>query len=477
MIFTPTSHIYMVGIKGVAMTSLGCCLSDLGCQVTGCDVAEEFVTAGEIAKRGWKLDTGFEHALPSNTDVVIYTSAHKGQYNPMVQQARDKSIPTLSHAEGLAELFNQKQGIAVCGVGGKSTTSAMIAWILEKTGRAPSFAVGVGAIPGLSAPGVWRENSQHFVAEADEYVTDPSAPSRGEEITPRFSFLQPQTIVCTNIRFDHPDVYRDEAHTVSVFTEFFSHLKTTDILVTNADDRLCQQIVAAMQVPTSHLTFGRVESANLRLVSFSSSQGLTTSQLTLTLPGQSPQDFTLTLQLPGAYNVMNALAALAATTQAGIDIRAAAESLKDFRSTKRRGEFIGIKQGVRYYDDYGHHPHEIANVIKAFREWFPKSRLVVGFQSHTFSRTKSLFADFAAAFTQADEVVMIDIFASAREAFDPTITSELLCEAIATHSPHVTAHNLHSLEKMAEYCQTTLKEGDVFLTIGAGDIYHLHELL
>ena len=215
---------YLVGIKGVAMTALAQCLLDAGKVVKGCDVAEDFVTEKILSKLQIQIDAGFDHELPSNTDCVVFTAAHNGSSNAMVTKAQHLEIQTFTHAQALAELFNQKQGIAVAGVGGKSTTSAMIAWILEKTGQNPSFAIGVGNIPGLNKTGQWLSDSKVFVVEADEYATDPAAMATGSELVPRFAFYKPEITVCTNLKYDHPDVYRNFVHTQQVFADFFCQL-------------------------------------------------------------------------------------------------------------------------------------------------------------------------------------------------------------------------------------------------------------
>lgn len=462
---------YLVGIKGVAMTALAQCLLDLGKTVLGCDVAEEFVTQPLLEKLAIKIDQGFSHELPPEVSCVVYTSAHQGKFNQIVQQASNKKILALSHAEALAELFNQKMGVAVCGVGGKSTTSAMITWILTQLNQDPSYLVGVGSIPGLEGTGKWNVSGKHFVAEADEYVTDPSAPSRGETITPRFSFLYPQTTVCTNLQFDHPDVYQNFEHTLLVFEAFFRQIKPQGNIIYNADDEALTALVA--KVPgINNYSFGKAHTATVCISSFTTKPGKTFTELKI-----DDKIVTLELQIPGLFNAYNAAAALAAVKALGIDVVAAAESLKTFASTKRRAEFIGEKNGVRYYDDYAHHPHEIANIIAAYKAWFPNQRVVVGFQSHTFSRTKALFDDFVTALATADEVAMIDIFASAREKFDPSITSEQLCEAITKQNTKVVAKNYQSLEGLASYCQTQLQQGDIFITVGAGSIYQVHDLI
>src|SRR6185369_10906914 len=169
------THFYLVGIKGVAMTAIAQCLLDAGKSVLGSDVPEDFVTQHILDQRGVHIDTSFDTEIPADTDCVIYTAAHQAQQNSQVVAAKTRNLPVMTHAEALGELFNLNKGLAVCGVGGKSTTSAMITWILVKLGYQPNFAIGVGDIPGLDKTGQWRKDAEYFVAEADEYVIDPSA--------------------------------------------------------------------------------------------------------------------------------------------------------------------------------------------------------------------------------------------------------------------------------------------------------------
>jgi UDP-N-acetylmuramate--alanine ligase len=477
-------HIYLVGIKGVAMTSLAQCLLDAGVTVSGSDVAEDFVTKDILKKRGLKIDIGFDTEKVSQADAVVYTAAHGGPSNPQVVAAIAKNTPTFSHAEALSLLFNDKQGVAVCGVGGKSTTSAMITWILEKTATEPttkpSFAVGVGNIPGLDKTGQWNPDSQVFIAEADEYVTDPQAPKKGDKITPRFSFLNPQLTVCTNLKFDHPDVYLDFAHTTRVYAKFFTQIKTGGKLIINSDDQnlleLAKTTIAPEQITTygSKLTSKNQSDENLEpnffLKNFSASPGQTTTKFT-----HEDNSYQLQLQIPGQFNAMNALAAIAVCEQLEVSITDSIQALSSFSSTKRRAEYIGEKNGVKYYDDYAHHPNEVKSIIKAFQEWYPDRRLVIAFQSHTFSRTKQLFAEFVDAFATTPEVVMIDIFPSAREEFDPSVTSDLLCQEISQKYPAVAAINLKTISALVDFCRSELQAGDILLTVGAGDIYLLHD--
>lgn len=471
------SHFYLVGIKGVAMTALAQILTDAGKTVAGCDVADDFVTAEVLTHTNCHIDIGFDHPLPTEVECVIYTAAHQGQANPMVMRAQQDHIPVASHAEALAFFLNQKHGIAVCGVGGKSTTSAMIAWILSQVGLRPGYAVGVGRISGLDRTGVWNEQSPWFVAEADEYAIDPAAPQKHEPVIPRFGFMKPQVTVCTNLQYDHPDVYRDFDHTKKTFAQFFLAIKERGELVINHDNQDLVELVSSIQPfldqhEVNVWSFGEDPASSLQLLNYSASAGFTTSDIKY-----KNKVHQLKLIIPGKFNVFNALAALLACEVAGVSIDDSITALAEFRSTMRRFEYIGEKNGVRFYDDYAHHPKEVAAVIQAIQEWYPNQRVVIAFQSHTFSRTKQLFTEFVTAFTHASEVVMIDIFPSAREAFDPSVTSDQLCTAITAAHPTCQAQNFQTLDKLASYLQSSLKPGDVCLTVGAGDIYQVHDLI
>jgi UDP-N-acetylmuramate--alanine ligase len=468
------SSFYLVGIKGVAMTSLAQCLVDAGKKVMGSDVEEEFVTQQILDQLHIQIDTGFTNSIPSEVECVVYTAAHQSQLNPQVLQAQKQGLPVLPHAQALASLFNQKKGIAVCGVGGKSTTSAMIAWILERTGHDPSFSVGVGNIPGLNKTGKWSSVSEYFVAEADEYVIDPSAPSRGEKITPRFSFLYPFVTVCTNLEFDHPDVYRDFEHTLEVYGEFFAQINENGMLIVNDDNKELLHLAKMVSAKKGFQvrSFGEESSADVVFHDFQARDGRSVGYVLF-----GDKQHIIELLLPGKYNMRNAIAAIMACSTLGVPIEDSIIALQSFKSTKRRAEYVGQKAGVYYYDDYAHHPKEVAGVIHAYKQWFPHHRLVVAFQSHTFSRTKALFDQFVSSFQEADEVVMIDIFASAREAFDPEMSSDLLCQKIEQTYPNIHAKNLKIIERLAEYCQSNLHTGDILLTVGAGDIYKVHDLI
>jgi UDP-N-acetylmuramate--alanine ligase len=485
------SNFYLVGIKGVAMTSIAQCLLDAGKTVSGSDTPESFVTQPTLDARGLTqdtLDTDFGKPLPENIDCVIYTSAHNAHENLQVKAAIENGIAVFSQAEAIASMANQKKVIAVCGVGGKSTVSAMITWIMTKAEQDISYSVGVGEIPGLPATGKWNESSEYFVIEADEYVTDPGQARTGKNHVPRFAYLEPTVIVCTNIQYDHPDVYRNFDHTLETYARFFEKLKPGGTIVYNADDTHLQKLVQNIQTTTTHTTqstcsYGESSTSDWRISNIVSLPGSMQATVTISAKDTSAKiKQKLVLQLPGKYNIQNATAALAAVncavnlkhttsiTEHTTSITEQFSTLSTFNSTKRRAEYIGTKQGIRFYDDYAHHPRELQAVIKAFTDMFPKQRVVFAFQPHTYSRTKQLYPEFIEALRLAPELIITDIFASARETADHSVSSAQLASEVG-------AIHLHNNKDLASWVKENLKANAIFITLGAGDIYQVHNLI
>lgn len=463
MPFEQYTHIHLAGIKGVAMTSLAQCLLDLGKTVTGSDVEDEFVTTPMLSKIGVQVYSGFspEH-IHESTELVIFSGAHKGSQNPEVLAAIAKNIPVLSHADALGALTEGKQCVAVCGVGGKSSVSAMIAWILECAGKKPSFSVGVGNVLNLGKTGRYEKDSSYFVVEADEYVKDP-----GHDNTPRFMTLNPEVIVCTNIVYDHPDVYATFEDTKNAYRSFFTKLPAPGSLIYNGDDEVLSGM--AEHIQTQRVSVSKKDGATFMISNYRASLGKTEADII-----HKEKTYALTLQIPGEFNVMNAVYAVAAAQACGVDMETSLRALKDFTGTMRRFENKGVKQGVQYYDDYAHHPTEIQATLKALREWYPQAKVYTVFQPHTYSRTKALLKEFSMSFSDANELLLLDIFASAREEADANTSSDILAQELQKN--HVQVQNLHSVEQVFEYLKHEIKPGDVVITLGAGDLYNLHSL-
>lgn len=466
----PFSTVHLVGIKGVAMTSLAQVLVDAGYTVTGSDVPDDFVTATQLRKLPVKIQNTFTAELPANTQAVVYTAAHQADQNPQVQLALAQAIPTFTQAEAISFFANSKELLAVCGVGGKSTVSAMITWILEWNHRQPSFSVGVGTINGLNKTGAWRPEGKQFVIEADEYVTNPLAVQQGTAGTPRFAYLKPACIVATNVAFDHPDVYRDFEHTKKTFAGFFSKLSRNGTLV------VTQQVLdAAVPLPNcSIVTVSTTNTATFRYQYLPEQSKAGTSYARLIV---SHTTYTVQLQLPGEYNMQNAVCAIAAAASVGISVADAIAALAEFTSTQRRFEKRLTLGDTEFYDDYAHHPNELRAVITALKEWYPEKDVIIAFQPHTFSRTRSLLQEFAESLSTADTVILLDIFASAREADDPTMSSAVLAERIRAVAPKTLVQVIPDTQALAEYFTHKLPGNSVVLTTGAGDIYQVYDHL
>lgn len=432
--------VYLVGIKGVAMTALALCLRDRGCQVLGSDVPEDFVTQEVLEKAGFEITSFDPVFITKDYDLVVYTGAHQGKNNPQVVQAGKLGIPTLSHAEALGVLTQDKKLISICGTGGKSTTSAMLAWVLDQANLSPSFAVGVGNIPDLGIPGRWVKNSEWFVAEADEYAVDPTSDFR-----PRFVFQKPEIIICTNLNYDHPDIYPNLSSMEETFLRFFNTLPTGGLLVINGDDPSLKSLVSRVRQDIRVKVVKRTDVDKL------------TSQVVL--------------QVPGIHNAYNATFTLEVALTLGIKHEQVFGALGQFHGSRRRAEYKGELYNAVWYDDYAHTPKEIKVTLQALAQKYHEKRMVVIFQPHTYSRTKALFDEFALVFGQADLLILMDIFPSAREKLDETVSSLKLAKAIQKKLPQLEVILAKDVADATLKAEKSVKQDDLVVTMGAGDVY------
>ncbi len=449
--------IHFVGIKGVAMTALAIYAKERGIAITGSDVPEVFPTDETLQKANIEVLQGFslEHIVP-HPDLVIYTGAHNGRKNIEVTAAAAASIPTLAHGKALGMFMGNKLQVAVSGSHGKTTTTAMIATILTFAGKDPSYAIGCGEIFGLGAPGHFGKG-EIYVAEADEYATDPTS-----DVTPRFLWQHPDILVVTNIDYDHPDIYASLDDVQQAFLSLQEGQKGAKITVMNADDTAS----SILGRPDRKIfSFGHAPRGTVQVSQIRFEHGKTLFQLTT----RKHISYACTLRVPGVHNVFNAIAAAAACFALGIDWDQITRGLELFAGTKRRFEHIGESRGMTMYDDYAHHPAEIVATLTAARGWYPKRRLIVIFQPHTYSRTHALLSEFAAAFAASDAAVITDIYASARETDRLGLTGESLPNEVKTYHPNVVYAK--GKEAVKRYLLDNGQKGDVVIFMGAGDIF------
>lgn len=477
--------IYFTGIKGVGMTALACIAKDFGMEVGGSDVGDSFVTDQILQKKGISIDKGFkidninsriEHKSTSDLpekdviDLLVYTAAHQGENNPEVKAAKYLNIPSLTFGEALGRFFNTKStGISVAGVGGKTSTSAMLTTVLENAQQNPSYMIGVGEIPSLDFPGKYNHQGSVFISEADEYACSTT------NHNPKFYYQNPQLIILTNLAFDHPDIYKDKQHTLQTFFDFACKLPADGKLIANLDSQMVQDLLIMLRASDKFegkiITYGENPLADWQLVDYV----IKNQQAYLTIDDPDDERYQLKLNIPGIYNAKNAIATLIASIELKLDLQQVQFGLLKFIGTKRRFEKIGENGSNLFYDDYAHHPDEIKVTLKAARKWFDNKKIITIFQPHTFSRTKALFQNFVNSFEDSDQTIILDIFPSAREPFDDSINSQMLTKAIQEQYPHQKISYAKDFDQVLDLLQLEKLQNTVVITMGAGDVYKLHQ--
>ncbi|HUK15704.1 MAG TPA: UDP-N-acetylmuramate--L-alanine ligase [Bryobacteraceae bacterium] len=443
--FATRQHAHFIGIGGIGMSGIAEILLNLKMQVSGSDLRRSSVTE-HLAGLGATIYEGHDAAYVAGATVVVTSSAVPPN-NPEVMEARARKIPVIQRAEMLAELMRLKYGIAIAGMHGKTTTTSMVACVLAAGALDPTIVVG-GRVD------AWGSNarlgsSRYLVAEADE--SDRS-----------FLKLSPILAIVTNLDREHMDCYRDMADVEQSFLAFMDKVPFYGAVTACLDD---PQLAAIL--PRAHrrvFTYGTAAEANywvqpLDAPSHCFSRFAVLTQNTLLGPFE--------LHVPGRHNVLNAAAAVAIGHQLEIPHEKIAEGLKNFHGVDRRFQLRGQARGITVVDDYGHHPTEIRATIAAARDCGYKRVLVI-FQPHRYTRTRDLLDQFGGAFSGADEVVVLPIYAASEEAI-PGVTGELLAGRIS--GPKVRfAADFHGA---AEAVMKIAQEGDVILTLGAGNVNQL----
>lgn len=463
--------IHFVGIKGVGMTPLAIIAKEAGIKVSGCDIEDEFITDELLKKAGISPLVGFSKTHLLDLDLVITTGAHGGFNNPEVLEARRKGIKVMTQGEAIGVFMKGEilgrdfTGISVTGTHGKTTTAAMITTVFKESGLEPSFVIGTGFIPSLSSSGHYGKG-RYFIAEADEYMTEPSF-----DKTIKFMWQHPGISVFTNIEFDHPDVYKSIDETRGAFLEFANQLPKDGLLVVCGDDWEIKRLLR--EYKGRYLTYGFSKDNDFIVKNVKSLDGKAEFEIERNRVNLGK----VRLAVFGKQNVLNATAAFIVGTEEGLSIEAVKRTLLSFSGTKRRSEYIGrLDSGAMLFDDYAHHPTEIKTTLKAFRENFPNSKIVCVFQPHMYSRTKSLFEQFITSFMDANTVIITDTYASLREKPDLTVSSKLLAERLG--SLHGDVIFLPKLSDVVEYVNKKAYQNDtILITMGAGDVYKINSKL
>jgi UDP-N-acetylmuramate--alanine ligase len=446
-------NIHFVGIGGIGMSGLAEIASAEGMRVSGCDLKASAVTR-RLASKGIPVSTGHDPSHAARADLVVISSAVRRD-NPEVREALDLGVPVLRRAEFLGELTARRKTVAVAGTHGKTSTSAMTAFILSEAKLDPTIVVG-GMLHDLKS-NARLGTGEVLVVEADEYDRS-------------FLAFHPTIAVVTNIEEDHLDIYEDLEDICQAFAEFASRVPEAGVVIGCVDE----PAVAALLEASGRrwVGYGTGEGAELRAVDLTFDER--GSSFAIERSGERLGR--VTLRLPGVHYVRNSLAAVAVALELGVAIDTITAALATFRGVERRFQVLGSFRGALVVDDYAHHPTEIRATVAAARGSYPARRIVALFQPHLYSRTRDFAAEFAAALATADEAWVAPIY-PAREAPIEGVSAMTIVDAARAAGDSRVAAVEGSLVEIAEHFRARLGERDLFLTMGAGDVHEVAEAL
>ena len=444
-------RVHFVGIGGSGMSGIAEVMLSLGYQVQGSDLKNNASTL-RLKNLGATVFIGHDEKNIRDADAVVVSSA-VNESNPEVVAAREQLMPIVQRAEMLAELMRFRYSIAVAGTHGKTTTTSLVASILAEGGLDPTFVIG-GRLKSADSNARLGQG-EYLVAEADE--SDAS-----------FVHLKPMLAIVTNIDADHMSTYDGDLQKLrNSFVEFLHNLPFYGLAILCTDDPGINEVLG--QVGRSTVTYGIDSDADIRAENIEFSEGL--SRFRVVRPNEK-ESLDVSLRLPGLHNVRNALAAIAVAKELQIGDQAVVTALENFAGIERRfqshGEIETANGRVLLVDDYGHHPTEIAATLEAARAGWPGKRVVLAFQPHRYSRTRDLMDDFAAVLSEADVLILLEVYAAGE---DPIAGADGRAIARAVRSRGgVEPVFVEELDDLAAVLESVLADGDLVLTMGAGDI-------
>lgn len=444
--------IYFIGIEGAGTSALAVMYKNLGYEVLGSDDGDHFYIDALKKNKIKTFGSYNKENLPDNIYKVVHTTAIK-EDNPEFQEAKNRGLEIKSYPEALADLFNEKMGIAVCGTHGKTTTTAMLAFVLDSFGLDPNAIVGSKVID-------WGNNSltgkgEYFVIEADEYQN-------------KLAYYDPWSVILTSVDYDHPDFYKTPEEYKKAFSDFVGKIPKYGNLVYYNDNR--DVVDVADMARCNKFGYGFADESDY-IVKIKRSK--LTQIFEVFYKDKSLGDFKI--KFPGRHNALNATAVIAFCHKAGLDMDEVREALKIFKGTARRFERIGERNGAILIDDYAHHPEEVKAALKTAREIFLGKNIITIFHPHSFTRTEALLEDFAHSFSDTNELIILDIYGSARED-SGRVHSQDLVDLVNKYSPRK-AKYISNIDGAIERLEDSIGEDDVIISIGAGDVWRVtHKL-
>jgi UDP-N-acetylmuramate--alanine ligase len=439
-------RVHMIGIGGAGMRNLAKLMLARGVVVTGSDLKDS-KGLRELRAAGADVSVGHDAGLVGATEAVVISSAIS-ERNPELAEARRRGLPVWARAQVLAAVGAGRRTIAVAGTHGKTTTTSMVAVVLERAGLDPTFVIG-GDLNEIGS-GARAGQSDLFVAEADE--------SDGS-----FLVMHPEVGVVTNVEMDHVDFYRRGLEEIEA--AFAAFVRQSRSVVACGDDEGARRSVSDAQAPV--VTYGVAPGNDLRLEVLSVGPGGARG----TLRRNGADAVELALQVDGAHNLLNAAAAVAAAGLVGVEDRVAAQALRSFSGVRRRFELRGSARGADFYDDYGHVPTELAVTIGVARRLRPR-RLVAVFQPHRYSRTQALWRELGQSLVGADLILVTDVYGAEQDPI-PGVTGEMVVEGIRLADPSIPTVYLPRRPEVIRYLVDEVRDGDLVITMGCGDVWML----
>ncbi len=443
--------IHCIGIGGTGLSGIAEVLFNLGFSVSGSDIKESD-TVKRLRKLGIPISIGHAPENVHNVDLIVYSSAIFPE-NPEIIEGKRLKIPIIPRAEMLAELMRVKTGIAVAGAHGKTTTTSMIAFILHYAGHDPTVIVGGRLKTFGSSARLGR--SDFFVAEADE--SDKT-----------FLKIYPTIAVITNIDREHLNCYKDFEELKSSFITYANKVPFYGSIVACLDNPYVQEILPFMERRV--ITYGFAPQADF----FATEMKFETNKSSFSLNMRNEKVREFKLQIPGSHNILNSLAAIAVSNELEIPMNAIAEALEQFPGADRRFEIKGIVNDIMIVDDYGHHPTEIYATLDSARKGWGR-RIVLIFQPHRYTRLADLMSDFARAFLYADVIVLTKIYPAGEKPIEG-VNSEKLME-LTKDMGHRNVYYVEEIEEIPNFVMNIVQKNDIVITMGAGDIYKVSDLL
>ncbi len=447
--FSTVKKVHFVGIGGIGMSGIAEILINQGFEVSGSDLVMSENT-NHLQKLGAKILIGHKAENIVDAEVVVYSSAVHPNDNPETKAALDKNIPLIRRAEMLAEVSRLNYCLAISGTHGKTTTTSMIGLILIKAGIDPTVIVG-GRLRDFGGTNARLGKGDWTVVEADEFDRS-------------FLQLMPSIAIVNNIEPEHLDIYRDFDDLKETFTEFANKVPFYGFVALCLDDPGVKAIYS--DINKKVVTYGMSRLCDIRAEKIEHDE----KSIKCNVVEHGELLGELRINIPGLHNLKNALAAVTVARKMGIDFDVICQALAEFNGVYRRFDIKGTKNGVMVVDDYAHHPSEVKATLSAARAGWDK-RIVCAFQPHTFTRTKHLYQDFGASFDDADILIISDIY-PARETPIEGVNGKLIADAAVKYG-HKNVHYIPDINDIYTALGDILKEGDIFLTLGAGNICNI----